>query len=74
MYFGALKTVLPTSLKMKNSIEPIIRVDHLSKRYRIGGQETYTSLRDSLAAAARARSNDGAMARIQPGQFGHSTT
>jgi len=32
---------------MKNSIEPIIRVDHLSKRYRIGGQETYTRLRDS---------------------------
>jgi lipopolysaccharide transport system ATP-binding protein len=39
---------------MKSSIEPIIRVEHLSKRYRIGGQETYTSLRDSLAAVARA--------------------
>ena len=37
---------------MKSSIEPIIKVQHISKRYRIG--ETQTSLRDSLASMARA--------------------
>src|SRR4051795_7826686 len=37
---------------MKNSSEPIIKVQHISKSYRIG--ETQTSLRDSLAAMARA--------------------
>jgi lipopolysaccharide transport system ATP-binding protein len=35
-------------------MEPIIRVDNVSKRYRIGGQQNHTSLRDSLAAVARA--------------------
>src|SRR5712691_1432753 len=35
-------------------MDPIIRAEHLSKRYHIGGRESHTSLRDSLAAAARA--------------------
>ncbi len=30
-------------------IEPIVQVDNLSKRYRIGGHETHNSLRDSLS-------------------------
>jgi lipopolysaccharide transport system ATP-binding protein len=33
---------------------PIIQVEHLSKRYRIGGRQSYASLRDSVASAVRA--------------------
>jgi lipopolysaccharide transport system ATP-binding protein len=33
-------------------VKPIIRVENLSKRYRIGARQTYNSLRDSLAALA----------------------
>ncbi len=35
-------------------MKPIIRVENLSKRYRIGAQQTHHSLRDSLAAFAAA--------------------
>jgi homopolymeric O-antigen transport system ATP-binding protein len=35
-------------------VKPIIQVEHLSKRYRIGGRQPYESLRDSLAAVVRA--------------------
>jgi hypothetical protein len=36
-------------------MKPIIRVENVSKRYRIGGSKSHTSRRYSLAAAARAR-------------------
>ena len=35
-------------------MKPIIRVENVSKSYRIGGLQSHTSLRDSLAAVARA--------------------
>ena len=40
-------------------MKPIIKVEHLSKRYRLGKRERHTSLRDAIASSARAvfRSN-----------------
>jgi lipopolysaccharide transport system ATP-binding protein len=35
-------------------MKPIIRVEHLSKSYRIGGPRSHNSLRDTIAAAVRA--------------------
>ena len=35
-------------------MKPIIRIDHLSKRYRIGERRGHTSLREALASAVRA--------------------
>jgi len=49
-------------------MKPVIKVEQLGKRYRIGARETHTSLRDAIVARFQARfanpDHDGAQETI----------